>query len=79
MGVLRADDEPLIGAFAAITKPPSDPTVSYLMFKATRFGESRAEILKRIEAYNIATIESNMTLMSTQAKDSRIVQVYQRR
>lgn len=27
MGVLRADDEPLIGAFAAITKPPSDPTV----------------------------------------------------
>ena len=76
MGVLRADDEPLIGAFAAITKPPSDPTVSYLMFEATRFGESRAEILKRIEAYNIATIESNMTLMSTQAKDSRVVQVY---
>lgn len=76
MGVLRADDEPLIGAFAAITKPPSDPTVSYLMFKATRFGESRAEALARIEAYNIATIESNMMLMSTQSAGSRIVQAY---
>ncbi len=28
-GVQRIDDEPLIGSFAAITKPPSDPTVSY--------------------------------------------------
>lgn len=53
-----------------------DPTVSYLIFEAMRFGESRAEILKRIEAYNIATIESNMTLMSTQAKDSRVIQAY---
>lgn len=76
MGVLRADNEPLIGPFAAITKPPSDPTVSYLMFKATRFGESRAEALSRIEAYNIATIESNMTLLSTQSAGSRIVQAY---
>lgn len=76
MGVLRADDERLIGPFAAITKPPSDPTVSYLMFRATRFGESRAEILKRIEAYNIATIESNMALLSTQSAGSRIVQAY---
>lgn len=78
MGVLRADDEPLIGAFAAITKPPSDPTVSYLMFKATRFGESRAEILSRIEAYNVATIESKMTLLSTQSKYSKVIQAYQR-
>ena len=78
MGVLRSDNEPLIGAFAAITKPPSDPTVSYSMFKATRFGESRAEILKRIEAYNVATIESKMTLFSTQSKYSKVVQAYQR-
>lgn len=78
MGVLRADNEPLIGPFAAITKPPSDPTVSYLMFKATRFGESRAEILSRIEAYNVATIESKMTLLSTQSKYSKVIQAYQR-
>ncbi len=78
MGVLRADDEPLIGAFAAITKPPSDPTVSYLMFPATRFGESRAEILKRIEAYNVGTIESRMTLLSTQPQNSKLIQAYQR-
>ncbi len=78
MGVLRPDNEPLIGAFAAITKPPSDPTVSYLMFKATRFGESRAEILSRIEAYNVATIESKLTLLSTQSKYSKIIQAYQR-
>ena len=78
MGVLRPDNEPLIGAFAAITKPPSDPTVSYLMFKATRFGESRAEILSRIEAYNVATIESKMTLLSTQSKYSKVIQAYQR-
>lgn len=78
MGVLRADNESLIGPFAAITKPPSDPTVSYLMFKATRFGESRAEILSRIEAYNVATIESKMTLLSTQSKYSKVIQAYQR-
>ena len=48
------------------------------MFKATRFGESRAEILKRIEAYNVATIESKMTLFSTQSKYSKVVQAYQR-
>ena len=76
-GVQRIDDEPLIGAFAAITKPPSDPTVSYLMFPATKFGELREEILDRIEAYNVGTIQSRMTLLSTQSKNSRIVQAYQ--
>ncbi len=76
-GVLRADDAPLIGAFMAITKPPKDDSVSYLLFKATRFGESRAEILKRIEAFNVGTIESRMTLMSTQSANSKIVQAYQ--
>ncbi|WP_198332384.1 hypothetical protein [Psychrobacter aquimaris] len=76
-GVQRADDEPLIGSFAAITKPPTDPTVSYLMFPATKFGELRHEILDRIEAYNVGTIESRMTLLSTQSQNSRIVQAYQ--
>ncbi|QRO12834.1 hypothetical protein I6J32_09455 [Moraxella osloensis] len=78
MGVLRPDDEPLIGAFAAITKPPSDPTVSYLMSKAGRFGESRAEALARIESFNTATTESRMTLLSTNYANSRVIQVYQR-
>lgn len=78
MGVQRADDEPLIGAFAAITKPPSDKTVSYLLSKAARFGESRAEALSRIESFNTATTESKMTLLSTQYANSRVIQVYQR-
>lgn len=77
-GVQRADDEPLIGAFMAITKPPKDESVSYLLFPATKFGESRADILKRIEAYSVATIESRMTLLSTQSANSGIVQAYQR-
>ncbi len=76
-GLQRADDEPLIGAYSAITRPPTDPNVSYLLFPATRFGESRAEILKRIEAYKIGTIASRMTLLSKQAQNSKIVQAYQ--
>lgn len=78
MGVQRIDDEPLIGSYAAITMPPSDETVSYLMFRATKFGELRSEILKRIEAYNVGTIESRMTLLSTQSQNSRLIQAYQR-
>ncbi|WP_230660528.1 hypothetical protein [Psychrobacter sp. I-STPA10] len=78
MGVTRPDDEPLIGTFAAITKPPKDPTVSYLLFPATKFGEQRNEILKRIEAYSVGTIESRMTLLSTQSQNSKIIQAYQR-
>lgn len=78
MGVLRPDDEPLIGAFAAITRPPKDPTVSYLLAKAYKFGESRAEAINRIESYVVETIESKMTLLSTQTTNSRIIQVYQR-
>lgn len=77
-GVLRADDEPLIGSFAAITKPPSDETVSYLLSRANKFGELRHESLERIEAYNVATIESRMLLLSTQSKNSRLIQAYQR-
>lgn len=77
-GVMRADDEPLIGSFTAITKPPSDPTVSYLLSRATKFGELRHESLDRIEAYQVASIESRMTLLSTQSQNSKIVQAYQR-
>ncbi len=77
-GVQRIDDEPLIGSFAAITKPPSDDTVSYLLSRATKFGELRHESLDRIEAYNVASIESRMTLLSTQSQSSKIVQAYQR-
>lgn len=78
MGVMRSDAEPLIGAFAAITKPPKDSTVSYTLFRATKYGELRREILKRIEAYSVGTIESRMTLLSTQSKYSKIIQAYQR-
>lgn len=77
-GVQRPDDEMLIGSFLAITKPPQDPSVSYLLFKASKYGELRSEILKRIEAHSIATIESRMTLLSTQTQNSKIVQAYQR-
>lgn len=77
-GLQRADDEKLIGAHVAITKPPADPSVSYLLFRADKFGEQRADGAKRIEAFSVATIESRMTLLSTQAKHSRIVQTYQR-
>ncbi|MFB2539129.1 hypothetical protein [Acinetobacter sp. c3-l95] len=77
-GVQRPDAEPLIGAFSAITVPPKDPNVSYLLFKASKFGELRKDILKRIEAYSTGTYESKMTLLSTQTKDSKIVQAYQR-
>ena len=77
-GVLRADDEPLIGSFAAITKPPTDDTVSYLLSRANKFGELRHESLDRIEAYNVATIESRMLLLSTQSQNSRLIQAYQR-
>lgn len=77
-GVQRADDEPLHGAFCAITKPALDSTVSYLLFKAHKFGELRSQALKRIEAYSVGTIESRMTLLSTQSANSKIIQAYQR-
>lgn len=78
MGVRRADDEPLLGAYAAITVPPKNGNVSYLMFPATKFGEYRHEILKRIESYVVGSIESRMTLLGTQSKYSKIIQAYQR-
>lgn len=76
-GVQKDDDEPLIGPFVAITKPPKDPATSYLLFGAN-FGELRQEGVKRMENYNTATIESSMTLLSNPTKGSKVVQAYQR-
>ena len=76
-GVQRPDNEPLIGSFVAITKPPADPAVSYLLFGG-EFGELRKNSIKRIENYSSATIESAMTLLSNPSKGSKIIQVYQR-
>lgn len=78
LGVQRADDEPLLGAFAAITKGPFDPNVSYLICPVSNYGELRAQSIKRIESFNVASIESRMTLLSTQSQNSKIVQAYQR-
>ena len=75
-GVLRADNAPLIGSFMAITKPPKDDTVSYLLCKAN-FGELRRDMLKRIEGYNVAGIESRVTLLSDQPANSKVIQAYQ--
>lgn len=77
-GVQRADDEPLIGANIAITQPPKSPHTSYLLFSAAKFGESRAEGVKRIESFVVPTIESHMTLLSSPTRGSKIIQVYQR-
>ncbi len=76
-GVQREDDEVLIGAYSAITRPPKDKNVSYLLFPAV-FGETRAEAIERIEANKVKTIESRMILFSTQSQNSKIVQAYQR-
>ena len=77
-GVLRDDDETLHGSFLTITKPPADPTVSYLLVKAHKFGEMRQAGIKRIESFSHASIESKMTLLSTQPAGSKIIQAYQR-
>lgn len=76
-GVQRPDNEPLIGSFVAITKPPADSAVSYLLFGG-EFGELRKNSIKRIENYASATIESAMTLLSNPSKGSKILQAYQR-
>ncbi len=76
-GMQLANDEMLIGAFSAITQPSLDENVSYLMFPVDKFGASRADIVNRVEAHSVATIESRMTLMSIQTKNSKFVQAYQ--
>lgn len=76
-GVQKDDDEPLIGSFVALTKPPADPATSYLLFNA-KFGELRKDGVKRMENYNAAAIENTMTLLSNPAVGSKIIQAYQR-
>lgn len=77
-GVLRDDAEPLYGAHFIISEPPKADNVSYLAFRANNYGDSRAKIMPRIEAYSVPTIESKMTLLGTQLKGTRLVQAYQR-
>ena len=74
----RADDAPLYGAHIILSEPPEAPNVSYLLYLGVQYGETRADIIKRIAAYAVATIESRMTLLSVQSLGSRIIQAYQR-
>ena len=76
--VRRPDAAPLGGAHLIISKPPKAENVSYLLYKGVRYGELRRDILPRIEAYSVATIESRMTLLSVQSRGSKVVQGYQR-
>lgn len=76
-GVLRNDTEPLYGAHFIISEPPQTPNVSYLCFRANGYGDSRAAIMPRIQAYSVPTIESRMTLLGKQLQGSRIIQAYQ--
>ena len=77
-GVRRPDATPLWGAHVIISKPPKASNVSYLLYRGVKYGEVRADIVKRIAAYAVATIESRMTLLSVQSLGSRIIQAYQR-
>ena len=66
------------GAHVIISKPAKAANVSHLLYRGVKYGERRRDIIKRIAAYAVATIESRMTLLSTQSLGSRIVQAYQR-
>jgi len=66
------------GAHVIISKPAKAGNVSHLLYRGVKYGERRRDIIKRIAAYAVATIESRMTLLSTQSLGSRIVQAYQR-
>lgn len=77
-GVTTQNQEVLYGAHHIISTPPTAPNTSFVLFAATKWGETRAEILQRIEAFNVRTIESRMTMLSTQSMRSRIIQAYQR-
>lgn len=77
-GVLRNDTEPLYGAHVIISQPPAAPNVSYLCFKANGYGDSRQEIMPRVEAYSVPTIEGRMTLMGRHLVGMRLIQAYQR-
>ena len=77
-GVRRPDAAKLGGAHVIISKPAKAGNVSHLLYRGVRYGERRKDIIKRIAAYAVYTIESKMTLLSTQSLGSRIVQAYQR-
>lgn len=66
------------GAHVILSKPAKASNVSHLLYRGVKYGERRRDIIKRIAAYAVATIESRMTLLSTQSLGSRIVQAYQR-
>jgi len=66
------------GAHVIISKPAKASNVSHLLYRGVKYGERRKDIIKRIAAYAVYTIESKMTLLSTQSLGSRIVQAYQR-
>ena len=76
--VRRPDAAKLGGAHVIISKPAKAANVSHLLYRGVRYGERRKDIIKRIAAYAVYTIESKMTLLSTQSLGSRIVQAYQR-
>ena len=76
--VLRDDKEPLYGGHFIISEPPRADNVSYLAFKARNYGETRQDIMPRIEAYSVPTIEGRMTLMGKHLAGVRLIQAYQR-
>lgn len=75
--VLRDDDEKLLGANVIVSQPPEADNASVLLVPADHFGQERASIMERIEAYRVPTVENRMTLWGTQLKGSRLVRVYQ--
>ena len=76
--VLRDDKEPLYGGYFIISEPPRADNVSYLAFKARNYGETRQDIMPRIEAYSVPTIEGRMTMMGKHLAGVRLIQAYQR-
>ena len=75
--VLRDDDHKLLGANVIMSQPPQADNASILLVPADFYGQERASIMERIEAYRVPTVENRMTLLGTQLKGSRLVQVYQ--
>lgn len=75
--VLRSDDEKLLGANVIVSQPPEADNTSILLVPADYFGQERASIMQRIEAYRVPTVPNRMTLLGTQLKGSRMVTVYQ--
>lgn len=75
--VLRDDDHKLLGANVIVSQPPQAENASILLVPADFYGQERASIMERIEAYRVPTVETRMTLWGTQLKGSRLVRVYQ--